>query len=131
MREWKQELTANCQMLISRVLNLLFLQVLAISLLTFRGRKTGHPLLRAASDTLRFGLEGRAAAAGANWVGKNLPIILMYLPVHTFFALWVLSFTFLPLKWAVSVWAAYLIPYYASTTRGNPQHTGEGMGVHR
>jgi hypothetical protein len=101
------------------------LQLLAISLLTFRGRKASHPLLRAASDTLRFSLDGGAAAAGADWVGQNLPIILMYLPVHTFFALWVLSFTFLPLKWAVSVWAAFLVPYYTTTCRGNPQHTGE------
>jgi hypothetical protein len=55
---------------------------------------------------------------------RNLPVCLMYLPVHLFFALWVSSFTFLPLKAAATGWAAFLLPYYLVTSLGEPHHTG-------
>ncbi len=60
--------------------------------------------------------------------GLNLPVMLMYLPVHFFFAMWVSSFTFLPLKAAAAGWAAFLVPYYVITSLGEPHHTG-GSGL--
>ncbi|KIY91454.1 hypothetical protein MNEG_16510 [Monoraphidium neglectum] len=65
-----------------------------------------------------------AARAAAAWLGLNLPVILMYCPVHLFFTLWTVSFTFLPLKIAAALWAAFLVPYYTLSSLGDFPHTG-------
>jgi hypothetical protein len=100
-------------------------QLLALSLVAWRANK-GHRLLRAASDTLRtLSYSGSAAATAPGWINRNMPILLMYLPVHFFFTLWALSFTFMPYQWALTLWVAFLLPYYGFTMVGNPQHSGE------
>lgn len=91
--------------------------MLGISLLTFRNPKhTASKLIRAASGALAPPKQG--------WMGANMPVLLMYLPVHTFFTLWVLSFVFLPQRVAVGLWVSFLVPYYLFTHWGNPAHTG-------
>lgn len=91
--------------------------MLGISLFTFRNPKhTASKLIRAASGALAPPKQG--------WMGANMPVLLMYLPVHTFFALWVLSFVFLPQRVAVGLWVSFLVPYYLFTHWGNPAHTG-------
>lgn len=92
--------------------------MLGVSLLLFRQgpKSTAGQLIRAASGALAPPRQG--------WIGANMPVMLMYLPVHVFFALWVLSFVFLPQRLALSCWAAFLLPYYLLTHRGNPAHTG-------
>lgn len=95
-----------------------YVQMLGISLLTFRHPKhTASKLIRAASDALTPPKQG--------WMGANMPVLLMYTPVHTFFTLWVLSFVFLPQRVAVGLWVAFLVPYYGLTQYGNPAHTGK------
>lgn len=92
--------------------------MLGLSLLTFRHPKhTASKLIRAASDALTPPKQG--------WAGANMPVLLMYTPVHTFFTLWVLSFVFLPQRVAVGLWVAFLVPYYGLTHYGNPAHTGK------
>lgn len=75
-------------------------QALAVSLLLFRQRHPGG-LLRAASGALGLSRPSSAAGVAAQapagkpragfaarmreWVGLNLPVILMYCPVHLFF----------------------------------------------
>lgn len=87
--------------------------MLGASLLTWRGQKTAKRLLTPL-----------LAAKEGTWPERNMPVILMYLPVHLFFTLWVLSFCFLPPHWALSGWVSLLLPYYILTTRGAPHHTG-------
>jgi hypothetical protein len=107
-------------------------QALAASLLLFRQNPTSS-LITAASGAL--GLKRALPAAArkprpgpgaylATWVDLNLPVLLMYCPVHTFFALWTVSFTFLPLKAAAGCWAAFLVPYYVLSSLGDFPHTG-------
>jgi hypothetical protein len=92
--------------------------MLGLSLLTFRHPKhTASKIIRAASGALTPPKQG--------WLGANMPVLLMYCPVHTFFALWVLSFVFLPQRVAVGLWVAFLVPYYGLTQYGNPAHTGK------
>jgi hypothetical protein len=92
--------------------------MLGISLFTFRHpMHTASKLIRAASDALTPPKQG--------WIGANMPVLLMYTPVHTFFTLWVLSFVFLPQRVAVGLWVAFLVPYYGFTHYGNPAHTGK------
>lgn len=99
------------------------LQMLGLSLLMFRHPKhTASKLIRAASGALTPPQQG--------WMGANMPVMLMYLPVHVFFALWVLSFVFMPQRVALSLWVAFLVPYYGFTHWGNPAHTG-GHGAVR
>lgn len=106
-----------CPVLTCPALFVSFLQMLGISLLTFRHPKhTASKLIRAASGALTPPKQG--------WLGANMPVLLMYLPVHVFFTLWVLSFAFMPQKVALSLWAAFLVPYYVLTHKGNPAHTG-------
>jgi hypothetical protein len=101
-------------------------QLLALSLVAWRANKGGHPLLRAASDTLRtLSGSGPNASTNPSWINRNMPILLMYLPVHVFFTLWAFSFTFMPYQWALTVWVAFLLPYYGFTMVGHPQHSGE------
>lgn len=95
--------------------------MLGMSLLLFRSPKsTAAKLMRAASGVLASSM----SHPKQGWLGTNMPIILMYTPVHVFFSLWTLSFVFLPLTVAVAVWVAFLVPYYGFTHRGNPAHTG-------
>jgi hypothetical protein len=44
--------------------------------------------------------------------------------VHVFFALWTVSFTFLPLRAAAAAWAGFLVPYYTLSALGDFPHTG-------
>lgn len=107
------------------------MQMLGISLLLFRTspKSTAAKLMRAAGQTLSLSGSGTAGEASQQgWLGANLPIILMYSPVHLFFTLGVLSFSFMPLKVAVALWVAYLLPYYLYTHIGNPAHTGNTAG---
>lgn len=98
-------------------------QLLGASLLLYRSSPKGPAAqLAAAAATWR-----RWPAA---WLNVNLPILLMYLPVHVFFTLWALSFAFLPAKLALAGWAAFLAPYYALTHAGAPAHTGAGRHTH-
>jgi hypothetical protein len=91
--------------------------MLGLSLLTFRHPKhTASKIIRAASGALTPPKQG--------WIGANGPVLLMYMPVHFFFTLWVLSFVFMPQTVALSLWAAFLVPYYVFTHQGNPAHTG-------
>lgn len=95
----------------------MLLQMLGLSLLTFRHPKhTASKIIRAASGALTPPKQG--------WIGANGPVLLMYMPVHFFFTLWVLSFVFMPRTVALSLWAAFLVPYYVFTHQGNPAHTG-------
>lgn len=95
--------------------------MLGISIFTFRNPKhTASKLIRAASGALAPPRQG--------WLGANMPVLLMYMPVHCFFTLWVLSFVFLPQKLAVSLWLGFLVPYYLLTQWGNPAHTGTWRG---
>lgn len=96
--------------------------MLGISLLLFRSPKsTAAKLVLSASR--RLSLTG-GSDTKQSWLGANLPIILMYSPVHVFFTLWVLSFMFMPLRLALTLWTVYLVPYYVVTQMGNPAHTG-------
>eukprot|EP00210_Caulerpa_lentillifera_P002989 g2854.t1 len=81
--------------------------VLALSLLTFRpGRTvTWMPYIKQ-----RF-LE-------------NLPVLLMYSPVHLVCSFWVLSFSLLPTLPTMGFWTTVLSLYYWMTSKGNPKHTG-------
>lgn len=99
------------------------LQMLGISLLLFRAspKSTAAKLVRAAT----MSLSGARQATQQGWIGANLPIILMYSPVHVFFTLWVLSFMFMPRWIALGLWVGYLVPYYVFTQMGNPAHTGK------
>jgi hypothetical protein len=102
---------------------LLLLQMLGLSLLFFRSPKsTAARLMRAASGALTATIS--SSHPKQNWVGANLPIILMYSPVHVFFSLWVVSYVFLPLHVALAGWVAFLVPYYGLTQGGRPAHTG-------
>lgn len=96
-------------------------QLLGLSLLFFQG-KAARQLIRTASASLQI-------STAQSWLGLLMPIVLMYTPVHVFFTLWTLSYTFLPVKWAVSLWVAFLVPYYGFTVVGHPHHTGGAMGL--
>lgn len=85
-----------------------------------------HPPPLQGQKKARAILSQLAVARLQQLAGLNLPVMLMYLPVHFFFALWVSSFTFLPLKAAAAGWAAFLVPYYVATSLGEPHHTGGG-----
>lgn len=95
--------------------------MLGISLLLFRSspKSTAAKIIRAVS------FSGTRQDPQQSWIGANLPIILMYSPVHVFFTLWVLSFMFMPLSVALTIWVAFLVPYYVFTRIGNPAHTGK------
>eukprot|EP00877_Chromochloris_zofingiensis_P005530 jgi/Chrzof1/14979/Cz09g23010.t1 len=95
--------------------------LLGLSLLFFQG-KAARQLIRTASASLQI-------STAQSWLGLLMPIVLMYTPVHVFFTLWTLSYTFLPVKWAVSLWVAFLVPYYGFTVVGHPHHTGGAMGL--
>eukprot|EP00879_Flechtneria_rotunda_P007790 GHRR01008163.1.p1 GENE.GHRR01008163.1~~GHRR01008163.1.p1 ORF type:complete len:462 (+),score=163.26 GHRR01008163.1:336-1721(+) len=95
--------------------------MLGISLLLFnKPKKTAAKIMAAATEALAISPQQKQQG----WLGVNMPILLMYLPVHFFFTLWALSFVFLPHKVAVSVWVAFLVPYYGFTQWGHPAHTG-------
>ncbi|KAF8072389.1 RCH2 [Scenedesmus sp. PABB004] len=110
----------RCWAIGAGALMLLAQAMLAVSLLLFRGPKSAAAkLIRAASGALSSTLQPRQG-----WVGANMPVLLMYLPVHVFFSLWALSFAFLPTRAALTGWAAFLVPYYALSSAGRPAHTG-------
>jgi hypothetical protein len=105
----------------------MLLQMLGLSLLFFRSPKsTAARLMRAASGaiTATISSSGGGAHPKQSWLGANLPIILMYSPVHVFFSLWAVSYVFLPLHVALAGWVAFLVPYYGFTQGGRPAHTG-------
>jgi hypothetical protein len=110
--------------------------MLGLSLLFFRSPKsTAARLMRAASGAITASItisgSGSSSHPKQNWIGANLPIILMYSPVHVFFSLWVLSYVFLPLHVAIAGWVAFLVPYYGFTHRGGrPAHTGTELQTH-
>jgi hypothetical protein len=105
--------------------------MLGLSLLFFRSPKsTAARLMRAASGAITATISSSGSGGSLpkqSWLGANLPIILMYSPVHVFFSLWVLSYVFLPLHVAVAGWVGFLVPYYGFTHQGRPAHTGTGM----
>jgi hypothetical protein len=104
------------------------LQMLGLSLLFFRSPKSpAARLMRAASGAITASITISGSGSShpkQSWLGANLPIILMYSPVHVFFSLWVLSYVFLPLHVAIAGWVAFLVPYYGFTQGGRPAHTG-------
>jgi len=55
---------------------------------------------------------------------ENAPVMLMYTPVHLVCTIWVLSFTFFPAVYAISLWSTLLSLYYWYSNRGNPKQTG-------
>lgn len=88
------------------------LQVLGVSLLTFQTDLPG------VTRKLLLSLSKQGCRqATATFLGRHLPVLLMYLPVHTFFALWAITFAFLPGKVALTMWAAIMVPYYVVTMR--------------
>lgn len=109
----------------------MLLQMLGLSLLFFRSPKsTAARLMRAASGAITATISSNGGGSSNSslpkqgWIGANLPIILMYSPVHVFFSAWVLSYVFLPLHVALAGWVAFLVPYYGFTQGGRPAHTG-------
>ncbi|WIA28105.1 hypothetical protein OEZ86_010685 [Tetradesmus obliquus] len=105
--------------------------MLGLSLLFFRSPKsTAARLMRAASGAITATISSNGGGSSNSslpkqgWIGANLPIILMYSPVHVFFSAWVLSYVFLPLHVALAGWVAFLVPYYGFTQGGRPAHTG-------
>lgn len=95
--------------------------VMALSLALFSA--TNNPPLKEPLTTLRSRVLLTELSL-SKLLGLHLPIWLMYLPVHAFFAVWTLTFTFLPLPWCAALWVGFMAPYYLLTTRGQPQHTG-------
>jgi hypothetical protein len=65
------------------------LQMLGVSLLLWRTqggpKSAASQLMRAASGVLLA-----PPPNNQSWLGANLPVLLMYMPAHTFFAMWVL-----------------------------------------
>eukprot|EP00210_Caulerpa_lentillifera_P003438 g3281.t1 len=55
---------------------------------------------------------------------ENLPVLLMYTPVHLMCTLWVLTFSLLPKIPVFSFWTVVLSSYYLISNKGNPKHTG-------
>lgn len=55
---------------------------------------------------------------------ENLPVVLMYIPIHAICTIWVFTFTFLPMTYALLMWTLILSVYYVSTTKGHPSKTG-------
>lgn len=96
-------------------------QVLGVSLLTFN-LDLPSATRRALGALTKRGVRGSLAtfghvAAGAlsAFAGRNLPVLLMYLPVHTFCSLVGLSFAFLSPKAATALWLGLMVPYYLMT----------------
>ncbi|KAK9814027.1 hypothetical protein WJX73_009556 [Symbiochloris irregularis] len=52
------------------------------------------------------------------------PILMFYVPVHMFAAVFSISFLLLPLNYAAAFWVGSMTVYYLSTTVGEPEHTG-------
>jgi len=55
---------------------------------------------------------------------ENLPVLLMYTPVHLVCTFWVLSFSLLPAVPVFVSWTMVLTAYYLISNKGNPKHTG-------
>lgn len=64
------------------------------------------------------------AAAAAKRSSIWIPILMMYVPVHTFFFLLAVTFVALPATYASAVWVGGSLVYYLSTIFGEPEHTG-------
>lgn len=88
--------------------------VLGASILTWQGRVHAKGAL------------AQLSRGGASLAGQLLPVLLMFCPIHAFFALWSVTFAFLPFNLAAGLAAATAVPYYVLTSRGNPAETGSG-----
>ncbi|GMH39261.1 hypothetical protein BSKO_07159 [Bryopsis sp. KO-2023] len=82
--------------------------VLGLSLLTFQHRRGRH---RIKSTPLAPLID-------------MLPVVLLYMPIHLVIAVWIVSFTLLPKAVVIIFWATFMGTYYATTSTGNPGHTG-------
>ena len=92
------------------------LQVLGVSIWTYQGPGSA----KAAKDRVKAASE-QFQPSGRIW----LPILALYTPVHLFAFVVVSSFLLLPVRFAAAFWVGSLVVYYALTSQGNPQHTGE------
>lgn len=104
--------------------------MLGVSLLTFRSRARARAAASAAARALGPLLTKPRATARSHLsslghrISVPLPVVLMYMPIHLFFAGWSLVFAFMPLHSAFAALAGALIPYFIFTLRGEPAHTG-------
>ena len=55
---------------------------------------------------------------------ENLPVLLMYTPIHLVCTIWILCLTFFPPLPVVVFWSVVIPIYYFRSNKGNPQHTG-------
>ena len=74
--------------------------------------------------TFRPGSTERWAPYLATILVENIPVMLMYTPVHLFCAILVLSFTILPALQCCTMWCLLLSVYYYYSDKGNPKVTG-------
>ncbi|PRW56972.1 Diacylglycerol O-acyltransferase 1 [Chlorella sorokiniana] len=96
--------------------------LLAGSLLTFQAPAAVQAIKAAALD---MAAPSQLARMGLRERLLNLLIIsILYIPMHLFFAVGVLTFMVLPATTATALWLGGLFVYYSATAFGQPEHTG-------
>lgn len=95
--------------------------LLAGSLLTFQAPAAVQAIKAAAMDMT----PGKLARMGLRERLLDLLVIsILYIPMHLFFVVGVLTFMVLPATTATALWLGGLFVYYSATAFGQPEHTG-------